>query len=67
MVGATPMHHTFDIPEARLVAAGSPERSIVVSRMSRRGPGQMPQLATTIVDERALELVRQWIASLPTE
>ncbi len=67
LVGATPMHHTFDIPEARLVAAGSPERSIVLSRMSRRGPGQMPQLATTIVDERALDLVRRWIESLPTE
>jgi hypothetical protein len=35
--------------------------------MSRRGPGQMPQLATAIVDERAVALVRDWILSLPPE
>jgi hypothetical protein len=32
--------------------------------MSRRGPGQMPQLATAIVDEPAVEVVRAWIESL---
>jgi hypothetical protein len=26
--------------------------------------GQMPQLATTIVDERAVSLIREWIESL---
>jgi hypothetical protein len=32
--------------------------------MTRRGPGQMPQLATSIVDEKAVAVVREWIESL---
>ena len=40
---------------------------MIHARMSRRGPGQMPQLATAIVDEPAVALVRDWILSLPPE
>ncbi|MFM8890986.1 MAG: hypothetical protein ACKOTB_05040 [Planctomycetia bacterium] len=32
--------------------------------MSRRGPGQMPQLATSLVDEPAVRVVGEWIESL---
>jgi glucose/arabinose dehydrogenase/mono/diheme cytochrome c family protein len=66
-IGVKPLHATFDLPDARLIAAGHPERSVLHARMSRRGPGQMPQLATAIVDERAVALVRDWILSLPPE
>jgi len=64
VVNVKPLHATFDLPDARLVAAGHPERSVLFARMSRRGPGQMPQLATAIVDERAVDVVREWIESL---
>jgi len=63
-VNEKPLHATFDLPDARLIAAGHPERSVLFARMSRRGPGQMPQLATSIVDEPAVALVREWIESL---
>ena len=63
-VGVRPLHATFDLPDARLIAAGHPERSVLLSRVGRRGPGQMPQLATTIVDEKAVALLRAWIESL---
>jgi mono/diheme cytochrome c family protein len=66
-VGEKPLHATFDLPDARLVARGHAERSVLFARMSRRGPGQMPQLATAIVDEPAVALVRDWILSLPPE
>ncbi len=64
-VDALPMHHTFGLPDARIIAAGHPERSVLLTRVSRRGPGQMPQLATAIVDEKAVALLRAWIESLP--
>jgi hypothetical protein len=32
--------------------------------MHRRGPGQMPPLATAVVDERGVAVVREWIRSL---
>jgi mono/diheme cytochrome c family protein len=45
------------------VCAGRPERSVVVARMASRHPlVQMPPLGSRIVDEEALQLIRQWIA-----
>ena len=59
-----PLHDAFGIPDPRIVAPGSPERSTLYQRLSRRGPGQMPPLATSEVDERAAGLVRDWIEAL---
>jgi hypothetical protein len=59
-----PLHDTFGVPNAKLVASGSPERSLLLQRMSVRGRSQMPPLATSLVDERAVEMLRQWIAQL---
>ncbi len=51
------------------VAAGRPERSALLHRMSSRAPAdQMPPIATHRIDADAVELVRTWIATLePTE
>ena len=56
-----PLHHKFDIPDARLVAPGDPSRSVLLHRMATRGRGKMPQLATSLVDRQAVELIREWI------
>jgi hypothetical protein len=36
-------------------------------RMSRRGRGQMPQLATTKIDEAGAALIRRWIEQLKND
>ena len=59
------MHDRFDIADARLVAPGSPERSVLYQRISRRGTGQMPPLVSTEVDRKAVELIADWIRGLP--
>lgn len=66
-VNVDPLHNRFGIKDAKVVAPGEPERSVLLTRISRRGTnsGQMPQVATTKVDERAVELIRDWIKSLP--
>jgi hypothetical protein len=64
IVDVTPVHHKFDVAEAKLVAPGEPDRSLLLKRMATRDRGQMPQLGTNVVDSHAVELVRQWIASL---
>ena len=64
LVNELPLHHKFDIPDARLIASGDPNRSVLVRRLAIRGTGQMPQLATTKVDSRAVELLREWISQL---
>jgi uncharacterized repeat protein (TIGR03806 family) len=66
LIDEPPAHDRFDLPEARLVAPGSPGRSVLFQRISRRGTGQMPPLASSEVDKLALALFRQWISSLPS-
>ena len=67
LMNAEPLHDRFGIADAKLVAPGSPERSILLQRIARRGRGQMPQLATSLVDERAIALFTEWIQSLSDE
>jgi hypothetical protein len=38
---------------------------VLLARVARRGPGQMPQLGSDVVDEAAVRLLREWIATLP--
>src|SRR4030095_4176345 len=37
--------------------------SMLLSRISARGPGQMPPLATTLLDTQAIALVSAWITN----
>ncbi|HQU41596.1 MAG TPA: PQQ-dependent sugar dehydrogenase [Pirellulales bacterium] len=66
LVGVEPLHDRFGIERAQLVAAGDPDRSVLLRRISIRGRGQMPQLATSLVDRRAVELLRRWIEGMRT-
>jgi len=59
-----PLHDTFGLPNARLVMPGSPERSVLLHRISIREKGQMPPLASSLVDRQAVELMRQWVRSI---
>ena len=65
LINAEPVHDRFGIADARIVAPGSPERSVLLQRIARRGPGQMPQLATTLVDKQAVAMFEEWIRGLP--
>lgn len=64
IVDVKPVHSTLGIPDAKLVARGAPERSVLLKRISTRGPNQMPQLSTNRVDDKGVALIREWIESL---
>lgn len=65
LIGARPQHDGFGLRDAMLVAPGHPDRSVLLHRLSVRGRGQMPPLALNTVDERAVALMRSWIAAMP--
>jgi mono/diheme cytochrome c family protein len=65
VIDARPVHASFGIEDPRIVAPGDPERSLLLYRVARRGHGQMPPLASSIVDEEAVALLRAWIEQLP--
>jgi len=62
--GVKPQHHTYDIPDAQLIAPGHPEKSLIYQRIARRGPGQMPPLATSEIDREAVQLIHEWIKKM---
>jgi uncharacterized repeat protein (TIGR03806 family) len=64
LISARPQHDTFGLSNAMLVAPGAPERSVMLHRLSKRGPGQMPPLVTNRVDVGAVKLMRRWISQL---
>lgn len=64
LVDVNPLHDKFGVPDARLVAPASPERSMLRQRLSHRSRGQMPPLGTSLVDDAAVKLVDEWIRSL---
>jgi uncharacterized repeat protein (TIGR03806 family) len=69
-IDVVPLHHKFGLGDPRLIAPGHPERSVLLYRMAHRGEGsgQMPQLATNLVDQEAVRLFEEWIGGLkPTE
>ena len=62
-----PQHDKFGIADPWLVSPGHPEQSVLLHRISTRGQGQMPPLATSVPDAQAIELIRKWISQLKAE
>jgi glucose/arabinose dehydrogenase/mono/diheme cytochrome c family protein len=48
---------------ARVIAPGSLTNSMLLSRISVRGPGQMPPLASSVLDGQAIALVSRWLTN----
>ena len=64
LIDEDPLHDRFGIEDAKLVAPGDPEKSILLHRLNRRGRGQMPQLGTKRIDARAVDMMRKWISTV---
>ncbi|MBI1914455.1 MAG: PQQ-dependent sugar dehydrogenase [Planctomycetes bacterium] len=67
IVGTRAAHGAFEITDARVLSPGHPERSLIAYRMNKLGLGRMPHVASSVVDEKAVQLVRSWIKQLPEE
>jgi uncharacterized repeat protein (TIGR03806 family) len=63
-VNARPVQGTFGIDDARIIAPGAPDRSVLYYRMAKSGAGRMPRVGSLRVDERGLRLVADWISHL---
>ncbi len=62
-----PAHGSFEQNDARLLVPGDPDRSMIFHRMTLLGLGRMPHVASKVVHEEAVDLLRQWISGLPTQ
>jgi mono/diheme cytochrome c family protein len=59
-----PSSGDLGIANARLIAPGAPERSVLLARSARRDASAMPPLASTRIDDAGVALLSDWIASL---
>ncbi len=58
-----PSQGDLGLEDARIIAPGDPDRSVLAARIASLGPRRMPPLGTARVDEQGLALVRAWISA----
>jgi uncharacterized repeat protein (TIGR03806 family) len=63
IMDSLPLAGDLGLPDARLVAPGNPDRSVLLERVETLGEHRMPPLATTRLDREAIALIHQWIQS----
>jgi hypothetical protein len=63
---SAPVNDAFGIMEAREIAPGSLERSIMYLRLNTNGITKMPPLARNLVDSNAVSVMADWIHGLAT-
>ncbi len=64
IVQTRPQHGDFKVPNAQLLAPGSPETSLILHRMQIQGLGRMPHIASGVVDTQAVQMLKEWISQL---
>ncbi|MEL6107220.1 MAG: PQQ-dependent sugar dehydrogenase [Planctomycetota bacterium] len=65
-VNFLPTQGTFGIEDAKVIAPGDPSRSILFYRMATSSSGHMPKIWSRDNDLEGLELIHDWIASMPS-
>ncbi|MEM6690959.1 MAG: hypothetical protein AAF664_16140 [Planctomycetota bacterium] len=61
-----PLQGDFGLPDARILAPGHPECSVLLYRAMTSGAGAMPKLAHHDLPPEALSVLWEWISSMPT-
>ena len=61
---AVPSQGTFGIQDAKVVATGAPQRSVLLYRALKSGRGHMPQFGSNVLDKKGIRLLSDWIESI---
>ncbi|TWU08938.1 Quinoprotein glucose dehydrogenase B precursor [Symmachiella macrocystis] len=64
LIHATPERGHYGITDARLIAPGDPDRSLLSHRMTLLKIGRMPHIGSNVIDEEGVELLREWIRQM---
>ena len=64
-IGVVPTAGSLGLANARIIARGAKESSVLWERMRRLDGNRMPPLGTHRVDQAAVDLIGQWIDTLP--
>jgi uncharacterized repeat protein (TIGR03806 family) len=61
-----PLVNGFGDPDNRVIKPGSLDHSVLLTRIANLGPNHMPPLATSVLNQSAIELVSAWITGSST-
>lgn len=67
IVNTRPGQGTFNLQDPKVLVPGNPDRSMIYHRMTKLGLGRMPHVASSVVDEKAAGMLRDWISNLPKD
>jgi hypothetical protein len=67
IVNTRPGHGQFNLTDPKDLVPGNPDRSMILYRMTKLGLGRMPHVASSVVDETAVKMLRDWISQLPVD
>lgn len=59
-----PGQDDLGIEDARLIAPGAPDRSVLLRRMQTLDAHRMPPIGSTVVDAAGVDLIRRWIEQI---
>lgn len=65
VLNTRPGQGAFNLNDPRILVPGDPDRSLVLFRMTKLGLGRMPHVASSVIDEPAVNLIHEWIKQLP--
>jgi uncharacterized repeat protein (TIGR03806 family) len=63
-VNTRPGQGAFNLNDPKVLVPGEPDRSMILHRMKLTSLGRMPHIASKVFDSDAVNLMRDWIASL---
>ncbi len=64
MIGQKPAQGDLGIADARIIKPGDAEASLLYRRMNTISNGRMPNIGSNVIDEKAVDLLREWIDSM---
>ncbi|MCE9528894.1 MAG: hypothetical protein K8R36_22845, partial [Planctomycetales bacterium] len=66
-VDTLPGQGLFTLKDPRIITPGDPARSMILHRMELTTLGRMPHVASKVVDEEGVKIVREWLTKLKDE
>lgn len=64
LMDVEPLHGSWGLDGARIVAPGSPDRSVLLHRMNSLGRERMPRIGSRVIDQEGVQLIRDWISNI---
>ncbi|MBL9133193.1 MAG: c-type cytochrome, partial [Verrucomicrobiaceae bacterium] len=62
MFGEKPVRGDLSLVDARVIASGKPQQSVLLARIARSGNGHMPMIGAREVDRHGFKLLWDWIS-----